>query len=281
MMSPEPLVGPRLTEDAALASIAAQAVEADAGRRGLAEDMAQLGASGVLDLLAGTSDPVWQATLLRRIGRASLSVGRLAEGHMNALRLVAIYGLPEQVRRHTRTAKAGAVYGVWGADATPPVTVARETGGRLYLKGGKRFASGLGTVSHAVITAQGEDGLRLAIAEVGGLGDGRADASAWEVSGMRATASGTYDFEGVTAEALGGAGDYLREPYFQGGVWRYAAVQTGGLEALAEEVRRAVCGFDPASEAQLHRVARIAALAHRARLMVEDAARQVEGPGAG
>ena len=32
--------------------------------------------------------------------------------------------------------------------------------------------------------------------------------------------------------------DYLREPHFEGGIWRYCAVHCGGLEALAEEARR-------------------------------------------
>ncbi|MCA0961827.1 acyl-CoA dehydrogenase family protein [Salipiger bermudensis] len=271
------------TEADALKAVAEGALDADAGARDLSEDMRRLADSGILARLCtfegGPEQIRAQATLLRRIGRASLSVGRLAEGHMNALKLVTLYGTPEQVQRHISNARNGAIYGVWGADAAPPVTVSAELDGRLRLAGGKRFASGLGTVSHAVVTAQYVDGLRLALAEV--THPERADASAWDTSGMRATASGSYDFNGLTAEALGAADAYLREPHFQGGVWRYAAVQTGGLEALAEEVRRAVSATASPGEAQLHRLARIAGLAHRARLMVEDAALRVETPGAG
>lgn len=272
-----------LTEVDALKAVADVALKADAGLCDLSGDMRRLAASGILARLCtfqgNPQETREQATLLRRIGRASLSVGRLAEGHMNALKLVSLYGTPEQVRRHTNLARNGAIYGVWGADADPPVRVMSELDGRLRMAGGKRFASGLGTVSHAVVTAKHVDGLRLAIAEV--RHPGRADATAWDTSGMRATASGSYDFNGVTAEALGAADDYLREPHFQGGVWRYAAVQTGGLEVLAEEVRRAVSGMDAPGEAQLHRLARIASLAHRARLIVEDAALRVEASGAG
>ncbi len=274
---------PPLAEACALEAIAAGALAADAGRRDLSGDMRRLASSGILARLctfAGKSYEIkTQATLLRRIGRANLSVGRLAEGHMNALKLVTLYGTPEQVQRHTAAASRGAIYGVWGADGDPPVSVAADSGGQLRLAGSKRFASGLGTVSHAVVTAKGVDGARLTIAEV--QDPERADAASWDTSGMRATASGTFDFSGVTAEALGAAGDYLREPHFQGGVWRYAAVQTGGLEALAEEVRRAAQAADPPGEAQIHRLARIASLAHRARLIVEDAATRAEAPGAG
>lgn len=271
------------SEADALKAVAEAALRADAGACDLSGDMRQLASSGILARLCafegGVQQARAQATLLRRIGRASLSVGRLAEGHMNALKLITLYGTPDQLRRHTASARNGAIFGVWGADADQPVTVVTELDGRLRLAGGKRFASGLGTVTHAVVTAQHVDGLRLAIAEV--RHPGRADAAAWDTSGMRATASGSYDFNGLTAEALGAANVYLQEPHFQGGVWRYAAVQTGGLEALAEEVRRAISAANAPGEAQLHRLARIASLAHRARLMVEDAAARVEAPGAG
>ncbi len=268
-----------LTEEAALGAIAENAALADEGRRGLAADMRRLAQSGLLRRLATPGDPVVQATLLRRIGRASLSVGRLAEGHMNAVKLIRLYGARCHQSRHLTAAGQGLVFGVWGADGAVPVTAEPHSNGTLGLKGRKRFASGLGAVSRAVVTARHGDDILLAIADV--TCTRRADAAAWDTSGMRATLSGTYDFDGVMAEGLGAAGDYLREPHFEGGVWRYAAVHTGGLEALAEEVRRAVCSAGEASEAQLHRVARIAALAHRARLMVEDAARRVEAPGAG
>jgi hypothetical protein len=267
------------SEEDALTSIAALAVPADQDRRSLAGDMYRLAQCGLLGVLSRGGDPLHHATILRRIGRASLSVGRLAEGHMNAMKLILLYGTQAQVYRCSLEARQGMVFGVWGADGDPPVMVEEETGGRLRLSGGKRFASGLGTVGRAVVTAGQAEGVRLAVADV--TEAARADAGAWDTSGMRATKSGRYDFDGMTVEALGAAGDYLREPYFQGGVWRYAAVQTGGLEALAEEVRQAVCASGDASEAQLHRLARIAALAHRARLLVEDAARQVEAPGAG
>ncbi|MCB1461153.1 MAG: hypothetical protein KDJ90_01710 [Nitratireductor sp.] len=269
-----------LTETQLFARIASNAADADAGRRDLAPDMALLSASGELSRLCHPDiGPKEAVTLLRRIGRANLSVGRLTEGHMNAVRLITLYGSPDQRRLCKAEAAAGAIFGVWGADGPTPVRVVGAVGERFRLAGSKRFASGLGVVSRAVVTAGTPKGTQLVFAHVDE--NARADESGWDTSGMRATASGTYDFEGVQAIGIGKPGDYEREPHFQGGVWRYAALHVGGLEALAEAVRKGVASFgDSAGEAQLHRVARIASLAHGARLIIEDAAAQVEAAGA-
>lgn len=270
-----------LTVPSALDQIARQAAAADAGLRNLSGDMALLGQSGALGKLSRPGvDPRARVALLRRIGRASLSVGRLAEGHMNALRLIEVYGTPEQQRRHMAAAGFGQIFGVWGADGSQPVRITGAEGDQLQLTGSKRFASGLGTVGTVVLTAPSPAGTRLLIADV--TDRARADNSVWDTSGMRATASGCYDFDGVIAEPLGQPGDYQCEPHFHGGVWRYAAVQVGGLEALAEQVRQVITGFgDAATQVQLHRLARLATLAHCARLVVEDAAIQAEADAAG
>lgn len=269
-------VSPTVQE--ALDLIEGHAADADAGGRTLTGDMALLADAGVLGMLCDKGiDPRRHVTLLRRIGRASLPVGRLAEGHMNAMRLIDLYGTPTQRKTHCASAASGAIYGVWGADGSPPVAVTGEDAESVTLAGQKRFASGLGTVTCAVVVAQTPKGHLLVLV---GVEDAlRGDPSGWQTSGMRATASGTYDFDGVAAEVLGQIGDYAREPHFEGGVWRYAALHVGGLEALAEAVRAAL--DTGAQQAQLHRLARMATLAHGARLLVEDAAMRVERPDAG
>ncbi len=71
----------------------------------------------------------------------------------------------------------------------------------------------------------------------------------------------------------------MREPYFEGGVWRYAAAQVGGMEAIAEVARNAVSGTgDPH---QLRRAAELAILCETGRMWVERAAERAEHPGAG
>ena len=88
---------------AALAEVARRAAAADAGSEDLGPSLAALRQAGVFDILAAYADPVPGdrvvgeiVTLLRRIGRANLSVGRLVEGHLNAHRLVALYAFFNQ-----------------------------------------------------------------------------------------------------------------------------------------------------------------------------------------
>ena len=109
------------------------------------------------------------------------------------------------------------------------------------LGGAKRFASGLGLVRHAVVAINGEQGVLLALAPAND--PSRCDPSGWNVSGMRATRSGRYDFTGgelADDAVLGELGDYSREPHFEGGIWRYCAAHCGGAEALFAHFREAL-----------------------------------------
>lgn len=256
--------------------IACRAEAADRGEADLGQDLAALHGSGFLATLVRAcgldGDTALAVSLLRRIGRASLSVGRLVEGHVNALKLIELYGDTEQKRRAADDAEAGAIFGVWGAEGAEPVGLCQNR-----LTGTKIFCSGLGLLTRSVVTvrAPDDDAIRLALVSVGD--PVREDASRWRTTGMRATASGSYDFDGVEAETLGRPGDYLREPHFEGGVWRYCALHTGGLEALVEVVRQDLLRRGRSDDPhQSHRLARLAIHAETARLWVERAARQVE-----
>ncbi|MBV7411095.1 hypothetical protein [Maritimibacter sp. DP1N21-5] len=46
----------------------------------------------------GSADPVRTASALMQVGAANLSAGRLWEGHINALRLIRLYGTPSLKR---------------------------------------------------------------------------------------------------------------------------------------------------------------------------------------
>src|SRR5665213_901807 len=56
--------------------------------------------------------------LLRIIGRGNLAVGRVFEGHVNALVLVAKYGNDEQLQRTAHDALSGHLFAVWNTQ--PP-----------------------------------------------------------------------------------------------------------------------------------------------------------------
>ncbi|WP_221930638.1 acyl-CoA dehydrogenase family protein [Paracoccus marinus] len=66
------------------------------------------------------------ATLLRRLGRADLSAARLFEGHVNAVKLIALHGGDEVRGRAFDLVRAGGLLGVWGADDGAPVQLDRD-----------------------------------------------------------------------------------------------------------------------------------------------------------
>lgn len=179
--------------------------------------------------------------VLRIIGRADLSLGRIFEGHVNAMKLFSWFGSAEQKANLTLKLRDGAFYGVWATEPPPGVSLSRGNDG-LLLSGAKAFATGAGGLAHAVVTARGEDGVTQLVV-VPADDPGRADLSGWRVRGMRATGSGSYDLTGLKPDAmhlLGAPGDYGVEPRFTAGAWRFLAVQLGGIEALLAETRSAM-----------------------------------------
>lgn len=274
----------------ALEAIAGHADIADAGHADLSAGLAHLRSAGVFKqtLAYGFADTHSTSFLLglvdtlRRIGRANLSVGRIVEGHLNALKLVGVFGDAKQQNAVRAAVQSGDLFGVWGADGNPPVVLNANKSKGLILSGRKRFASGLGLVTKALVIARTDYGPQLLLLDVGDAA--RMDTSTWRTSGMRATASGDYDFEGLSigpAAFIGRPGDFLREPYFEGGVWRYCAIHVGGMEALAETARAHAIARGFADDPLMaHRLAELARCCETGRLWVEQAALRVEAPGA-
>jgi len=182
--------------------------------------------------------------ILRRLGRASLPVARLFEGHINAAKLIALYGRDDLKTEMFGLVSRGGILGVWGADGAHPVTYELHEIDTAVLSGIKIFASGLGCVTHAVVSAKSTGNLaasRLFVVDVSEAE--RQDPSAWLAAGMRSTLSGNYKFDGLRVlpnRMLGQPGDYEKEPYFDGGVWRYCAAHVGGAEALIEHALTAL-----------------------------------------
>ena len=175
---------------------------------------------------------------LRRVGRGDLSVGRLFEGHVNALLLFDWYASGPQRDWLAEALDRGATFGVWATEPVPGVSAENIDGGVL-LDGAKIFASGAGGIDYAIVTVAPESGDRRLVV-VDACDAGRTDNGGWRVRGMRASMSGRYDLSGMAVDAtrlLGAPGDYDREPRFTAGAWRFTAVQLGGIEALLAEVR--------------------------------------------
>lgn len=173
---------------------------------------------------------------LRIVGRGDLSIGRLFEGHVNALRLFGWYGSRDQLAWLGRALATGAWFGVWATEPSPGVRLTGDD--PPALTGEKMFASGAGGLDYSVVTAAPETGDRRLVV-VPANDPERANLSGWRVRGMRASASGRYDLSGLTvtpAMLLGRPGDYDRDPRFTAGAWRFCAVQLGGIEALLAEM---------------------------------------------
>lgn len=207
--------------------------------------------------------------VLRIIGRADLSVGRLYEGHVNAMILFDRYGSAAQHQGLRQRLDAGAFYGMWATEPPPGVQMIGQ-----MLKGAKSFATGAGGLAHAIVTVQPEDGARRLVV-VAADNAARADLSQWRVRGMRATGSGLYDLtDMVIAEddLLGAPGDYDREPLFTTGAWRFTAVQLGGVEALLIETRKVMSDAARGDPVQRAKFADAVAATRTAYLWVREAA---------
>ncbi|WP_240759955.1 acyl-CoA dehydrogenase family protein [Lichenicoccus roseus] len=189
---------------------------------------------------AGTEPEAGDAMLrlLRLVGHGSLAVGRLYEGHVNAIRLIVRYGTEAQQQRAAEDARAGHLFGIWVTDGSDPLRLLVADGG-LLLQGGKLFASGARHVTRPLVTAQPEAGPpRMLVVPLGV--DRHARDTLGGVHGMRGACTGSCDFTGVRPgedAVIGAPGDYLRQPEFSAGAWRGIAVALGGIDRLVDALR--------------------------------------------
>lgn len=235
--------------------------------------MADLGSGGWLTAALAVQGETARAWLTM-IGGASLTVGRLFEGHVNAGRLSARFGGGGDMLR--AEAAAGRISGVWNAERDGGVQATR-IGRGWRLQGRKVHCSGAGSIRRPVVTALTEAGWLMLLPDMAGPGV-RIDLSVWRASGMRGTATGTVVFDGThvdDAAVIGAPGDYYRSPWFSGGAWRVLAVQLGGLDRIMA-LQAGRLREDAVVQA---RFAEAAGAHEAARLIVAEAARRAEGGG--
>ncbi|EJF90597.1 acyl-CoA dehydrogenase family protein [Bartonella tamiae] len=177
--------------------------------------------------------------ILRQLGQVNLSLARLFEGHLNAIRLIDLYAAQSLREKIFNEVSKGALLGVWGADhIKKPLYFYHDTKNRIRLIGAKRFASGLGNIDYALVTLRctKNDPDQMSILNV--QDQTRQKTEEWKVSGMRATFSGVYDFSDLIIDPshfIGKEGDLQLEPHFQGGIWRYCVAHLGGAESILQE----------------------------------------------
>ncbi|MFJ9553102.1 acyl-CoA dehydrogenase [Nocardiopsis sp. NPDC101807] len=181
-------------------------------------------ASGGLDLPLPGGGATWARwERLRDLAREDLALARLAEGHADAVAILAELDGPAP--------EPGDVWGVWAAHPPGAALTARASGGRWRLYGTKPFCSGAHVCTHALVGAEVGGGRRALFAA--GTAGAEPLAGTWASAGMEASDTLTVRFDGVAAEPVGGPGDYLDRPGFHHGGAGVAACWYGGALAVA------------------------------------------------
>ncbi len=255
------------------AKLATAAASEDLGRSHIAHSVEALNDAGYLAPTALRPKAFFRRLVM--IGQVNLPLARLYEGHVNAVRLITTLGDDRALGAMRAQSRDGVLLGVWGADGAVPLKIDGDC-----LVGGKRFASGLGVVGRAVVTVQQGETVRLALIDV--TEPSRHKFETWSKIGMRATASGDFDADGMSASDLywiGKPGQYFDEPNFIGGVWRIAAVQLGGILGLLHAAAQQLLSIGRlGAEQQIARLAPVLTRALAAGSFVERAAELAEGP---
>jgi alkylation response protein AidB-like acyl-CoA dehydrogenase len=178
------------------------------------------------------STPARFATLADWAAR-DLSLARLAEGHVDALAILAEADVEPN---------SGATYGVWAARPRGGSTTAYLAADGWHLAGAKPFCSGGTHIDRALITAECDDGYRLfdiSVAE----NVVRVHPGSWAAVGMADSMSDTLDIGGPpvpASRAVGPPNFYLERPGFWFGGTGVAACWYGGARGLVEHVLRSI-----------------------------------------
>lgn len=179
----------------------------------------------------------WAA--VRRVARADGSVGRIYDGHLNAVERLAVHASePLRSRELDAVAAGERRLGVWGADPGPgegeSARVVEREGG-VVLEGVKVFCSGAGGLDRALVLARGtEPGPPLLVYVDLAVGV-HVDRTWYRAAGMRASESHRVVFSGARVIAvLGGPGELGREPWFGRDAIRTAATWAGVADSAVD-----------------------------------------------
>jgi alkylation response protein AidB-like acyl-CoA dehydrogenase len=196
---------------------------------------------------------------LAEVAAVDLSLGRLVEGHTDALAILAEAG---------RTPPPRAVLGVWAARGPGAVLVAHaEPGGGFRLQGRKPWASGAHVLTHALVTAATPDGDCLFEVPVGGDGVAAVPGT-WPAVGMAMSDSAdvTFDIMIGADSLIGPAGWYVSRPGFWFGSVGVAACWLGGAVGLVRALRADLAQRRP----DPHQLAHLGAASARCTSMARD-----------
>ncbi len=215
--------------------------------------------------------------LLFEIGRGDLSVGRIMEGHLNALDLIKLFGTKNQINKYFKKAAAGNLFGIWNSERDFESLEMGNVQESYILQGAKIFCSGALNVDYPLITAKTPNGVQLIALDPDSKIDLIEDWSLWKPSGMRASVSCRIDFSGLhinEKQFIGNPDDYYSEPYFSWGATRFCAVQLGGAQSIVDIVIMELTKLERINDPyQNARLGKMAILMESAKLWIYKAAR--------
>jgi alkylation response protein AidB-like acyl-CoA dehydrogenase len=192
--------------------------------REVAARFAELVDAGALDLpLPGSGGTLSRWQTLASIASDDLCVARLAEAHTDALATLAELGAgapPPSTR-----------WGLWAARPPGRGLTARRQHGAWILDGEKQWCSGARSCTHALVTAETEEGYRLFAVEL--AAGARPRPGGWAAPGMAGADTLTVDLSDVPAAPVGEGEEYLTRPGFRHGAIGVAACWYGGAAGLA------------------------------------------------
>ena len=231
--------------DQALAQIAATAGKRDRDPAFPRDAFSVLAEAGVL--VATVPEPgasrlsiAEEWDLVRRVAAADSSVGRILDGHLNAVDRITVAAHPEvREEQLNRVSAEHRLLGVWGADPGPgegeparlsgPVT---EPG--LSLTGVKVFCSGAGGVDAALVMVRqhGDGPPSLVLADIDETVE--IDRRWFAASGLRSSESHRVVFRDTPVRAvLGEPGELAKDPWFSQDAMRTASSWAGMADAAA------------------------------------------------
>ena len=218
---------------------------------------------------------------LKYFGYGNLVVGRVYEGHLNALLLVKLFANKSQLEKYARdVTENDEIFGVWNTEAGDGVKIFPAGKDKFRLEGFKIFATGVDYVKRPIVNgAMPDGGWQMCVVPMEKV-ETKIDSSWWNPLGMKSTRSFRVDFTGVELSAddlIGKPNDYYSEPYFSGGAIRFAAVQLGAAEAIFDETRKYLRKLNRTQDSlQQTRLGEMAINIESGNLWLEGAARNFE-----
>jgi hypothetical protein len=234
------------------------------------DSIQEMSRQGRWDLpLPGLGETPRRLLMLSQIARRDLSAGRIAEGHTDALAILAEAGV---------AARQDALYGVWTAD-DPEEAVKAERLADLgwRLTGVKRSCCGAQLVNAALVTAQVDDALLLfdvAIDE-----HVQPQPAQWQTPALAEAKISAVSFDTIVLgidSAIGSADWYLRRAGFWHGAVSAAAIWAGGAMSLIDAARE----LRPTSRSAREQLGALEAIAWQLGAILDQCGREIdEEPG--